>query len=84
MTENVLRKSGDSPVERTIADKKSVKSEKLMIKPVTIPIGLLCPPFKDPERTIGSTGSMQGERIVTKPATKANKISKSINKDYTC
>ena len=78
-TEKFLRSSGERPVALTIADKKSVKRVKLRTKPITMPIGLRCPPFKEPERTMGRIGKIQGESMVTKPAMNENKIKRSIN-----
>ncbi len=71
--EKLRKVSGDTPVALTIDERKSVKSVKLKMNPITIPTGRLCPPDREPERTIGRTGSMQGERTVTSPAKKANK-----------
>ncbi len=77
ITTEIFRKiSAEIPVARTIADKNSVKSVKLRTKPVTMPIGLLCPPFIDPDNTTGSIGRMHGESIVTKPAIKEKNTSK--------
>lgn len=61
----------------TIADKNKVKRVKLSTNPTTIPMGRLCPPFRDPERTIGRIGRMQGESIVIKPAMNEKSIRRS-------
>lgn len=83
ITEKLRSRSADIPVAFTIAVKNNVKSVKLSIKPVTMPIGLLCPPDNEPERTMGNIGNMQGDRIVTKPAINAKKIKSNINLVYT-
>jgi hypothetical protein len=77
-TETVRRASGDTPVARTRAERKSVKKVKEMTNPATIPHGLLFPPVTEPESTIGKMGRMQGDRIVTTPAKNAKKNNSNI------
>jgi hypothetical protein len=81
ITENVRRKSAETPVSLTKVERKRVKNVKLMIKPVTIPKGLFFPVPTEPDRTMGRIGSMHGDRIVTTPAINENKIKKIIKVD---
>ena len=76
-TEIVRRTEEDMPLILTIVERKSVKKEKLAIKPNTTPTGRERPVFFPPmveDKTIGRTGKIHGESIVTIPAKNAKTI----------
>jgi hypothetical protein len=80
--ETVLRRSAETPVRRTRADRKRVKKVKLAIKPKIMPNGRdfeFSFVLTEEERIIGRTGKIQGERMVTIPAIKAKITKKTMS-----
>jgi hypothetical protein len=59
------------------------KTPKVIIIPIVIPRGFLCPPVEDADKTIGRSGHIQGAAIVIKPEIKANRRSADIYLLYT-